>query len=392
MTSNRSGKSYILALFFLIMVKRKANQNLQFSILGATISTIQRNIISLLEMWTGEKIKIGKYNDFSLYGNRVYCFGAGNIGALESIRGNTVAGLCVNECSMLEPECVKEAIDRCSVEGAQIVMDTNPTDLYSYTYTDIISKGDMKDEDGRLIQMCVHFTMLDNTTLPKEYITQQLMRYPKGSIDYERHILGKYANREGLIYYMFNEEKHIIKEFPINVGVIKYILGMDFGYGDKHAGSLVVLAKMRDGSYITVDATVEENKLIDFWRDRALEYRNRYGANIIYADHARPDLIQEMRKTGIPVVNADKSVMLGIDYVSKLLNENKLLFMNTLPKVCFEEFAKYSWETGQKESPKKEYDNFLDSLRYGLYTENKINEEPKNLYQNIKSFKYTNRY
>lgn len=379
----RSGKSYLLALMFLIMVKRFKGQNQQFSILGATISTVNRNIIPLLEMWIGKKIKIGKYNDFELYGNRVTIFGAGDIGSLESIRGNTVAGVLINECSMLEEENIKEAMDRCSVEGAQIIIDTNPTSFYEYTYTDIISKGDLFDEDGRMVQMCVHFTMLDNTTLPKEYINQQLMRYAVGTVDYERHILGKYANKEGLIYYMFNETRHIIKAMPTDCGVSHYFMAQDFGFGANHSGSLSVIAKLRDGRFIVVAATVEENQGIDFWRERAREYRDKFGAGRIYADYARPDLMAEMRKDRFEVLNADKSVLLGIDRVSSYLSEDKLFFLDTLPKICFEEFARYSWATGGKEAPKKEFDNFLDGIRYGLMSEHKI-AEVKTTYSNFK--------
>lgn len=369
----RSGKSYLLGLMFIIMLKRFENQNQQFSILGATISTVSRNIIPILEMWTGKKIKIGKYNDFELYGNRVTIFGAGDIGALESIRGNTVAGVLVNECSMLEEENIKEAIDRCSVEGAQVVIDTNPTSFYEFTYTDIIAKGNIYSPSGRLIQLCVHFTMLDNTTLPQEYIDQQLARYAVGTVDYERHILGKYANKEGLIYYMFNEKQHVIDRIPIGVAVSKFFMAQDFGYGEGHAGSIALIAKLQTGAFIVVEATVEEGKSIEYWKEKAIDYHNRYRANTIYADHARPDLIAEMRKTGLTVINADKNVNIGINYVGDLLSNNSLFLMNSLPKICFEEFARYSWDTKGKDAPKKEFDNFLDSLRYGVYTENKIN-------------------
>ena len=385
----RAGKTFALALMFIIMVKRKQNQNLQFGILGGSIATIQRNVISVMEEWLGTTIKIGKFNDFELFGNRIICFGANDKSCVRAIRGCTLAGCFINEISVISWDGVKEIQDRCSVEGAQILGDTNPCSLYENTYTEIFGKGDIYDkETNKCLQKCYHFTLLDNDKLPLEYIKSQLARYPEGSVDYERYILGKYANKEGLVYYMFNESKHIIQQFPFTIGVAKYIMCQDYGYGSGHAGSLSVIAKMRDGSYVVVDSTVEENQLIDFWKGKAIEYRTKYGANIIYADGARPDLIQEMRKTGISVVNADKSVLLGIDYVSKLLNENKLLFMNTLPKACFEEFAKYSWETGNKDTPKKEFDNFLDGLRYGLYTENKVIDEPQNLYSGIQSFKY----
>lgn len=382
----RAGKTFALVLMFIIMIKRKQGQNLQFGILGGSIATIQRNVIAVMEEWLGTKIKIGKYNDFELFGNKIICFGANDKSCVKAIRGCTLAGCFINEISVIDWNGVKEIQDRCSIEGAMILGDTNPCSLYENTYTEIFSKGDVYDkETGKCLQKCYHFTLLDNDKLPKEYIKSQLQRYPEGTVDYERYILGKYANKEGLVYYMFNEDRHIIKQFPFQVGVSKYIMAQDFGYGTGHSGVLVVVAKMRDGKYIVVDATVEEGKLIEFWKNKALEYRNTYGANVIYADFARPDLMAEMRKTGISVLNADKSVLLGIDCISDLLSKDELLLMNTLPRICFEEFSRYSWETGQKDEPKKEYDNFLDGLRYAIYTEKKLYEEPKNMYSGIKS-------
>ena len=375
------------------MIRRKQNQRLQFSILGATISSVQRNILSIIEQWTGSTIKIGKFNDFWLYGNHVTIFGAGNIGALEAIRGNTVAGCLINECSMLEPECIKEAQDRCSVEGAQIIIDTNPTGSYEYTYTDIISKGTIVDKDtNQIMQLCIHFSMLDNTKLPAEYIKQQLMRYPIGTVDYERHILGKYCTKEGLIYYMYNPEQHNINSMPTNLGVVKYYLAQDFGFGAGHAGSLAVIARLTDDSFIVQEATVEENKGIEYWKEKAKDYSLRYNTKLIYADHARPDLIQEMRNAGFTVINANKSVLAGIDTVSELLVNNKLKFMATLPTICFEELSRYSWDSKNKEAPKKEFDNFLDSVRYGIHTEIKTQIKPVGIYStNRQPLKYGQR-
>lgn len=368
---------------FILMIKRNQNKNLQFGILGASIATIQRNVIAVMEEWLGIKIKIGKYNDFELFGNRVICFGATDKSCVSNIRGCTLMGAFINEISVIHWDGVKEIQDRCSLEGAQIIGDTNPCSLYEETYTEIFAKGDVYDsETGYCLQKCYHFTLLDNTTLPDIYIKSQLQRYPVGSVDYERNILGKYANKEGLVYYMFNERQHIIESMP-PVGVEKYFMGQDFGFGLGHAGSLVVVAKLFDGRFIIVDACIEEGQSVEFWKEKALEYERRYNAKTIYADHARPDLIAEMRKTRLILQNADKSVMLGIDYISELLNLSNLYFLKSLPSKVFEEFARYSWATGQKEEPKKEHDNFLDSLRYALYTEHK-KQPGKSLYGDVK--------
>lgn len=380
----RSGKTFLLTLMFLIAAKRFKKEEGDIVIAGGSLSSIRRNILKPLETWLGIQIRLGALNQFTLYGQTVYCIGIGNIGSLDKARGFTAKLVLINEVSVLSEEVVKELQDRCSVEGGQVLMDTNPTNKYSYVYLEIIKKGNVISEEGRMLQLICHFCMLDNTTLNKDYIASQLMRYPEGTTDYKRHILGLYASAEGLIYSMFDESRHIIKEMPKGIGISKYIVGQDFGYGIGHAGSMLVIAKLTDGRLIVVDGEIEENKLIDYWQDLLKKYNTNYHIVSVYADHARPDLMEEMRKTRIPIINADKSVDLGINFIKTLLTDGKLLFLEGgCPKKLFKEFGAYVWDS-KTDKPIKESDNGLDGLRYCCYTENKLVEEPKTLYSAYK--------
>lgn len=378
----RAGKTFLLGLLFLLSIRKLKDKEGLIVIAGFSKETIRNNVIDVLEKWTGKKINLYNTSDgFMLFGEEIRCIGVGNAGSEGRVRGFTAKIVLINEVSKLHAETIKDLRQRCSVDGGIVLMDTNPTNRYSYVYKKIISLGNKYNEDGQMLQLVEHFTMLDNAdNLDKMYLESTLLNYPKGSIEYKRDVLGQYADAEGLIYYMFNEEKYVINEMPRGVGVVRYICGQDFGFGSSHAGSLLVIAKLTDGRFVIVDGKIEEGQLIDYWQDLLTKYNKSYGVSAVYADHARPDLIQEMRKTNISIMNADKSVDLGINFVKSLLLENKLLFLKgSCPEKLFEEFGAYAWDS-KTDKPIKNYDNGMDGMRYGLYTENKLVDVPKTMY------------
>ena len=380
----RSGKSYLLVLLFLIALHKLHKQNGEVIIAGGSLSAIRRNILSLLESYTGKAIKLGRLNEFTLFNTKIYCVSIGDIGALEVIRGFTAKLILINEVSVLNDECVKELQDRCSVENGQVLMDTNPTSQYSYVYKDIIEKGTIfNEEQTKMLQLVEHFCMLDNTFLSKEYIDSQLMRYHEGTTDYLRHVLGKYANNEGLIYYMYDKSKHNVDALLRTDAVACYLCGIDFGF--EHFGSLTVVAKTTNNKFYVVDAVVEKEKNIKFWNDTYIELNNKYHFRETYADSARPDLIAELRASSNCSINlADKSVLLGIDYVQQLLSEERLFFLNDLDEKVFKELDSYSWDTKKQDKVMKINDDFLDSLRYVLYSHHSTVEKAQTMYSSYK--------
>lgn len=374
----RAGKTFLLLIMFLMSLEKLKNKNGRIAICGGSLSTIRRNIIEELEKLTGLNIKLGKSNEFKLFGQTIYCIGVGDNGAMKIARGFTGKLILINEVSEMADNVVKELQDRCSVEGGQILMDTNPTNRHSYIYKEIISKGKwLVDDDGKVLQMVEHFTMLDNTTLDKVFVNSQLMRYPKGTTDYLRHILGKYADAEGLVYPMFNDDKHIIDEMPRGIGVAKYFMGQDTGI--THMGSLLVIAKLTDGRFIVVDGEIEGDRDTDFWVELLQKYNNQYHPTVTYIDPANAIVCNDYRKkTGMYIVNAMKKnhTVSGINYIKDLLKEGRLLFLKgSCPERLFEEFGAYVWDS-KLDKPKDGNDDGLDGLRYGLYTEYKIIEEP----------------
>ena len=384
----RSGKTYLLVFMFLLEARRYMNMNRQFIIVGATTSAVRRNILNEMENYLGRPIKLGKYNEFDLFGNKCYIFGGDSSDSYKQIRGFTSSLTLISEATTLHEEAIKEAMDRTSgitPDGrpAKILMDTNPENPSHFVKTNYVDKGGERNADGQLVIYTEHFCMLDNTTLSQEYLQRQLTVYPLGSVDYKRHVLGHWVAKEGVIYYMFNEERHCINFLPAEDGVVKYFASMDWGF--EHYGAFLVIAKLRSGKFVVLKEIVAKHKSIGWWVNQAKQAHAQYGLEFIYCDEARMDYINDFQTAKLPAIQANKSVVEGIDYVCELLNTDSLLIMKSACPHLIKEMYSYSWkEDASKEVPEKKWDDALDSLRYGLYT-NKGREKVSQTYSNVQA-------
>lgn len=384
----RSGKTFLLALMFLIEARRHRGANM--IIMGATISSVKRNVISLLEMWLGRPLNLGKSNQFELFGNTVYVFGGDASDSYKAVRGFTSSLSLINEMTTLHQSAVNEVFNRTSVEGALVMCDTNPAHPTHYVKTEYIDKSGERNENGRLLLLAEHFTMLHNITLGRDYLDRQLLLFPEGTTEYERNILGHWIVREeGVIYNMFDEKRHLVDYIPADEPIDRYIGALDWGY--KHTGVALVVAKTRTGKYYIVEEVAKTEQTFSFWEEEVAKLTAKYNIQVWYADSARPEYVSQMNRVA-NVVNARKNVNEGIDTVNQLLAEDKLFFIKSAFIKGLDEIYKYVWKTDStgKESPKKENDDVMDALRYAIYNEHK-NTETRTMYGNFSGpIKYSN--
>ena len=107
----------------------------------------------------------------------------------------------------------------------------------------------------------------------------------------------------------------------------------------------------------------------------------------IFADPARPDLIEELKQFNWPVLETNKDVELGIAKVHEYMQFDPI---NKKPKWtiskhltrAIEQIEQYVWTEVRgtdgkfKQVPKKENDNFPDCLRYFIFNYLNQNQEP----------------
>ena len=371
--AKRAGKTHIIIFGFLEHIIQYENKGVSFIIGGATSSTIRRNVLNEMEEILGIDIKLNKEQGFELWGNMIYCFGGSNADSWKAVRGFTAAGAFLNEGTALHDTFVKEVISRCSYEGARIFIDTNPENPMHSVKTDYIDKSGQLLSDGRLNIKAFDFTLYDNTFLPKDYIESIEKATPSGMF-YDRDILGLWVAAEGIVYRDFNHKVHLIDKIPDDEVIIKYIGGFDFGF--EHYGSIVIIAVTDKENYYLIEEVAEQHKYIDWWKEKALEFQEKYYGIKFYCDTARPEHISYLRKGDrrVNAFEANKSVVEGIEKVGSLLKQNKLFFIKKVFKKGLQEMYLYVWsDKVDDEKVKKENDDVLDAIRYAIFTDSVAN-------------------
>lgn len=366
----RSGKTYLNNYIFLYEVRRVAEiakregiTNPMYILAGYTKSNIQDNVLNELSNVFGFEFKFDKFGSFELFGVKIVQTTHGTKNGVGRIRGMTAFGAYVNETSLANESVFEEIKARCSGKGARIIADTNPSHPEHWLKKNYI------DSDSPSIRS-FNFVLEDNTFLSQRYIDNLKASTPTGMF-YDRTIKGLWVSGEGVVYPDFDITKHLIPAIDENGNHFpywncdEYIVGCDWGYS--HYGSILVLGRIGNNWYL-VEEYAEQYKEIDYWVNIALNITNRYGYIPFYCDSARPEHVDRFLREGINAINADKSIMSGIEHVAKLIkSDNFYIVKHDKDLHILKELYAYAWNdsTGL---PIKENDDCLDALRYALYT------------------------
>lgn len=368
--AKRTGKTILnndLFLRELMRVRKIADaegvERPQYILAGATLGTIQKNVLIELSNKYGIEFKFDKYNNFMLFGVQVVQTGHSKVSGIGSIRGMTSYGAYINEASLAHEEVFDEIKSRCSGNGARILVDTNPDHPEHWLLKDYIENTDPKA--GIL---SYQFKLDDNNFLNERYKESIKASTPSGMF-YERNINGMWVSGDGVVYSDFDLETNTITQAQVDsIPMKEYFAGVDWGY--EHYGSIVVIGRdMRDNFYL-LEEHAYQFKFIDDWVNIALDIIGRYGNINFYCDTARPEYLTEFRKNRIRAINADKKVLSGIEEVAKLFKLNRFFVVYERMDRFKQEIFKYVWHKTSGE-PIKEFDDVLDSIRYAIYTHTK---------------------
>lgn len=361
----RAGKTQLDNDLFL-MELRRAKRNAKacgvdnpMYILGATSAgTLRTNILQELSEKYGIDFKFDKHGNFTLFGVYVVTTFTGSVAGLRAIRGMTAYGAYINEATLANKEVFDEIRKRCSGFGARIICDTNPDHPNHWLKKDYIDKADDKSIIAN------HFTIFDNTFLNQRYIENLIATTPSGMFT-ERGIYGRWVSGEGAVYRDFKEDMLIsIDDIPTD-DITIYYAGVDWGY--EHHGSIVVCGQTADGRVYLLEEYAAQYQEIDYWVEIAKDIKLRYGDIYFYADSARPEHVARFEREHLKCVNADKSVLSGIEQVAKLMKQGRFFVCSEKVEKFKDEVYQYVWneKTGE---PEKKNDDVLDALRYAIYS------------------------
>ncbi|MEJ6358734.1 PBSX family phage terminase large subunit [Lactiplantibacillus plantarum] len=368
----RGGKTFLAILLFLMHVQKFRNHNVDFIIGGATISTIQRNVLNVLTKDYNINTNLNKNNGFQFCGNNIYCIGGDNASSWKMARGFTAYGAYMNEGTALHQSFIQEVMNRCSGDGAKIIIDTNPENPNHPLKTDLI------DHSGELISgqripnvLAFSFTMDDNTTLSPEYIQSNKQATPKGYL-YDRDILGKWVGAEGMVYKEYDPDVHVQ---PSPNSFERYVYGVDWGF--RHRGAIVVCG-VNGNRYQIVRVIAKDDLLIDDWVKFGQQVKYEYGNYPFYCDTAMPAYIAQYQSNGLNALNGNKNVNAGIEYVDRLLYQKLLTIAPAAQEAIESEIYSYVWN-GKTSQVVKANDDVMDAMRYAIYTDYMLKDETEHL-------------
>lgn len=369
--SIRSGKTISMSIGFINWSMMEFDHQ-TFAICGKTIEALRRNVISNLPTWLEGIYRITEQrsqNKITISGgghtNTYYLFGGKDESSYQLIQGITLSGVLFDEVALMTRSFVEQAMARCSVAGSKFWFNCNPENPSHWFYNEWILKRKKKNA------LYLHFTMDDNPSLKPEIKDRYENMYT--GVFYRRYILGQWVRAEGLVYPMFDRERHVIDTMPDYSPRHRYFVAIDYGTVNPFSAGLYDYSpserkatKIKElyyqgGSAKRVDNEAYYKMLQKLIGDYPIEY--------IVIDPSAAAMVETIIEHGeYDVRKAINDVLNGVQTVTKYLNADVLYFMNTC-KSTIREFGEYRWkEDASVDTVIKENDHAMDELRYFCHT------------------------
>lgn len=427
----RSGKTIAANVRWITHVAQSPHN--EFLMSGESTDSLYRNVLKDIIAILGENnaryIKSGEGGaqlilNFNGQEKICYCRGAAKANDEGKIRGMTIGGWYADEITLHHQAFIKQAIARMSLEGSIALWTTNPDSPYNQIKLEYIDKAEEKNYRHW------KFNLDDNNAISETY--KENLRKSYSGVFYDRFIKGLWVLAEGVIYSMFNEDKHVVEDIereyserviavdygtqnPTAFGIFRKIKGLDKWYKAKeyhHSGRESGIQKtdeeyagemekfLFEGVKDELETAEEKlkaavklmrkNKNSEIHRKmvvnlrkelRCLEhkYENLRKTKIII-DPSAASFIAALKKRGLRVIKANNDVVNGIRRVSTAIKNGRLFICKSC-KETIKEFGVYVWDEKAQlkgeDKPVKENDHHMDLIRYFVNTVlfNKNNRE-----------------
>lgn len=365
----RSGKTVCMSLSFVLWAMTRFNgQN--SGMCGKTIGSFRRNVLFWLKLMLrsrGYTVVDHRADNLVVVSkaettNYFYIFGGKDERSQDLIQGITLAGVFFDEVALMPESFVNQATGRCSVDGSKYWFNCNPDGPYHWFKANWIDKQKEKN------LLYLHFTMDDNLSLSEKIKERYRSMYT--GVFFKRYILGVWAMAEGIIYDMFDSEKHVKKDMPQLYPNGRYV---SVDYGTQNATVFLLWAKGIDNRWYCIreyyysGRDKGKQKTDAEYVKYMKEFLSGERVKAIIVDPSAASFIAALRKAGFPVLKAKNDVEDGIRLVGTLLNQGRILFSSLCVNTIME-FASYIWDKKAAErgedKPIKQHDHAMDAVRY----------------------------
>lgn len=369
----RSGKSHLAVQYTIPdrLLKMKGKKGLAL-ILGATKENIERNVLTpMRDMWGDRFVgDINARNWAEVFGERVYCIGAENSGQVSKLRGSEIKFAYCDEICDIHPEVFEMLKSRLSLPYSECHGACNPSGP-THWLKQFIDKG---ASDPGIDMFCQKYTIDDNPFLPREYVEGLKAEY-RGTVYYDRYILGLWAKAEGLVYPNWQDAVEPRWE-PREGEVRAYCVSVDYGTqnplhaikwlldpeGVWHAVDEYRYSGREEGRQKTDPEYVDD--LVAFTWDAPEDA----DVEVVVDPSAASFITQLRRRGGFKVRKADNDVENGIRETASAMRLGQVKVADSLAELK-REFSGYVWDDREDvDRPVKVDDHGMDALRYFIKT------------------------
>lgn len=373
--SVRSGKTISMSLSYILWAMTEFDQEI-FGMAGKTIGSFRRNVLKpLFRMLEARGIRYeykitenlisiswnGRSNEF-------YVFGGKDESSQDLVQGVTLAGFFFDEAALMPESFFDQATTRCSVEGAKIWINCNPAGPIHWLKQDWIDKA----QEKHLLHL--HFIMDDNLSLSERVKETYKRRYT--GVFYDRYILGLWSVAEGIIYDMWDPDRHIVPAEKVK-DLFTGTSYISCDYGTQNPTTWALWTKLKDGrwycqrEYYYSGREKEKQKTDEDYVKDFIEWIGSDKYNAFILDPSAASFKAALERKGVKVIKAKNQVLDGIREQGALLQEGKLIYSPDCKRTAAE-YAVYAWDPKARDrgedKPLKVNDHAMDRDRYMVNT------------------------
>lgn len=378
--ATRSGKTY---LDYYVIPKRIRNvkgKSGLIAVLGNTKGTLQRNVIEPLQnIWGTQLVSdIKSDNTAYLFGEKCYCLGADNKKHINKIRGSSFKYCYGDEVATWDEGVFQMLKSRLDKPYSKFDGTCNPEGPSHWFKKFLDSNADIFQQK---------YTLYDNPFLAKE-VLQSLETEYRGTVFFDRYILGDWKAAEGTIYMLFADETEKFLTDKVNEQLAIVTIGVDYGAGKSkikfvasgisyNFRNVYVLDEM-DLSGIYDPEQIYE-KFIEFYKrvydkyDKCQYAFCDYGAlgNVITLG-----LIRRCQKERLPVkvVDCSKGLINDRIFLSSTLMAQRRFFILRKNTIIIKAFQEALWNDKKADERLDDGTTDIDSLDAFEYSVNSFYE------------------
>lgn len=297
----------------------------------------------------------------------------------EALKGVGLKGCILDEYAFMKPYVWQEIVRPMLFDsGGWCIFISTP---YGYNhFYELYEYARDKPDWSRF-----HFSTYDNPLIKNDEIDAS--KAEMSADRFNQEIMAEFTKKSGAVWQNFQRKTHVVPRSPVKGTIFGSI---DFGFGTGHPVCVQWHDARAEESHM-FDGFMEEGLNIDAV-DKYMKVQTT-GLTVqgIFPDVARPDLIEELKRRGWPILETIKDVELGISKVDQVMQINPLTqkpgwTMSDHLTTMIEQIEQYVWqevrgEDGKyKQAPKKEDDDACDALRYFIASYNNQPKKPQKQY------------